>query len=298
MKKINLFFLALFFLVSFQSLAVEKTSNDSFSFVFMTDIHLQPERNATKGFLQAIETVNNLKPDFVLTGGDLIMDALGQTYSRSDSLYDLYETTIQQFDMPVFNTMGNHEIFGLYEESGIDPTHKEYGKKMYENRLNKRYYSFEYNNWHFIILDGISDTGDKHYFGMVDSTQVEWLKDELKAIGKEEPVVVSTHIPLLSVGNQIMHGPTEAFKKSSIITNAREIINILENYNVKIVLQGHLHFLEDINYNGIHYITGGAVCAGWWKGPRFGMEEGFLLIKVKNDDFTWKYIDYGWEARE
>ncbi len=57
----------------------------------------------------------------------------------------------------------------------------------------------------------------------------------------------------------------------------------------------HLHFLEDINYNNIHYLTGGAVCANWWKGKRFGMEEGFLRITVTGDKFNWEYIDFGWE---
>ena len=65
--------------------------DDNFTFVFMTDIHLQPERNAIEGFNQAIDSVNKLNPDFVITGGDLIMDALGQSFERSDSLYNFYK---------------------------------------------------------------------------------------------------------------------------------------------------------------------------------------------------------------
>ena len=83
-----------------------------------------------------------------------------------------------------------------------------------------------------------------------------------------------------------------------MITNANEIREILEKYNVKMVLQGHLHFLEDILYNDIHYITGGAVSAQWWNGPRYGMEEGFLKIDVDGENFTWKYIDFGWEVKQ
>ena len=84
--------------------------------------------------------------------------------------------------------------------------------------------------------------------------------------------------------------------EGSIITNANEIINILEGYNVKLVLQGHLHFLEEIQYNGIHYITGGAVSSQWWQGTRYGMEEGFVKVDVSTNDFNWEYIDFGWEA--
>jgi 3',5'-cyclic AMP phosphodiesterase CpdA len=255
-----------------------------------------PERYATEGLLQAIDTINSLSPDFVLTGGDNIMDALGQTYGRSDSLYNLYAKTINNLEMPVYNTMGNHEVFGLYEKSGISPDHKEYGKKLYENRLAKRYYSFDHKDWHFVVLDGIGFTEDRHYYGHVDTEQIEWLKKDLEKVGKEKPVVVSTHIPLLSVGSQIMEGPNEGMGRGSVITNANEVRTILEQYNTKLVLQGHLHFLEDIQYNGIHYITGGAVSSGWWTGPRFGMEEGFVKIDITGDDFEWEYVDFGWEV--
>jgi len=66
----------------------KKSKDESFSFVFMTDIHLTPERNAVPGLMQAITVVNDLHPDFIITGGDLIMDALGQKYSTADSLYN------------------------------------------------------------------------------------------------------------------------------------------------------------------------------------------------------------------
>ena len=87
--------------------------SESFTFVFMTDIHVQPEKRAAEGFRSAIDKVNSINPDFVITGGDLIMDALGQTQGRSDSLYNLYQNLMAQFKMPVYNTMGNHEVFGL-----------------------------------------------------------------------------------------------------------------------------------------------------------------------------------------
>ena len=275
---------------------VSEKEKDKFSFVFITDIHVMPEQNATEGFSQAIDSINKTAPDFVLTGGDNIMDALGQTYGRSDSLYNLYEKTIQQFKMPVYHTMGNHEVFGLYEKSGISPDHDLYGKKMFEERLAKRFYSFDHKNWHFIVLDGIGFTEDRRYYGYVDSLQLQWLKSDLEQVGTQKPVAVSIHIPLLSVGQQIMVEPTAGFNAGSVVTNAHEVIEILEQYNVKMVLQGHLHFLEDIYYNGIHYITGGAVSSQWWRGPRFGMEEGFLKVDISGEDFNWEYVDFGWQV--
>lgn len=57
-----------------------------FSVAFMTDIHLQPERNAVEGFTMALEAANDLKPDFIMTGGDLVVDALAADYERASSL--------------------------------------------------------------------------------------------------------------------------------------------------------------------------------------------------------------------
>jgi 3',5'-cyclic AMP phosphodiesterase CpdA len=267
--------------------------DEEFSFVFMTDIHVKPELRAAEGFARAIDTINALKPDFVITGGDNIFDALQASYGRADSLYFLYDSLSKRLEMPLYNTMGNHEVFGLYEASGIDPSHELYGKKMYETRIGDRYYSFDYKHWHFIVLDGIGFTPERKYVGLIDSLQLEWLRADLET-HKEKPVAVSTHIPLLSVGQQIFGKPTSAFSASEIITNAKEVRELLEQNNVKLVLQGHLHMLEDVSYNGIHYLTGGAVCARWWLGPRNGMEEGFLKIDVSGETFSWQYIDFKW----
>ena len=69
------------------------------------------------------------------------------------------------------------------------------------------------------------------------------------------------------------------------------------DHNLKLVLQGHLHYLEDIKVNGVNFITVGAVSARWWNGPNHGVEEGFLMISTEGDDFDYEYIDYGWEVK-
>jgi len=84
----------------------------------------------------------------------------------------------------------------------------------------------------------------------------------------------------------------------SVVSNSKEVLELFKGHNLKLVLQGHLHFYEDIYVEGIHFITGGAVCSAWWTGKFNGLEEGFLRIDVKGDDFSTEYIDYGWEVPE
>jgi len=271
-----------------------KADSESFNVAFLTDIHLQPERNAVAGFIQALDTVNSMKPDFILTGGDLIMDALGQSYGRADSLYILYLETVKKAEAPVYNTMGNHEVYGIYSRSGADPSHPEYGEKMYEKRIGPLYYSFMHKGWKFMVLNSVEDTRKNKYVGLVDSLQIDWIAKELENTDPETPIVISTHIPFISVMAQRYDGSTVPNDSSLVVYNSSPVLDLFREHNLKLVLQGHLHVLEDIYYEGVHYITGGAVSAAWWKGPYLTCEEGFLWLTFSEKEFTWKYVDYGW----
>lgn len=267
-----------------------------FSFAFLTDIHVQPELKAEQGFQQAIDNVNQLGPDFVITGGDLVMDVMGQTYDRADDLYKMYQKNMDLFEMPVYNTIGNHEIFGISMKEDIDRDHPEYEKGMFENRLGDRYTSFNYQGWHFMLLDSIIPTAGDGYAGWIDAEQMEWIESDLKQVDPETPIVISTHIPLISVFPQLNGNPIGDTMSGLVVNNAHDVLTLFQNHNLKLVLQGHLHAIEDISVGGVRFITAGAVSANWWKGLRNGLEEGFALIKVKDDSFTWEYIDFGWEA--
>jgi Icc protein len=278
------------------STTTSASDTDGFSFAFLTDIHLKPEMSAVEGFQQAIDTINVLAPDFVLTGGDLVMDALDQTYGRADSVYNLYKKVSGGLDMPVYNTIGNHEVYGWHrQQEGIED-HPEFGKGMFEKRIGSRYSSFEHKGWHFILLDGMSRSEGGHYYGKIDDEQVQWLKEELQKVAKETPIIISTHIPFITSQTQLTKGALEATPAYLILENSREVLLLFREHNLKLVLQGHLHFLEDINVNNqVHFITGGAVSGKWWNNaPEEPVQEGFLMIHVADQDFTWEYVDYGW----
>ncbi len=289
--------LFLVFLSSCGSRSTVDTSKD-FSFVFMTDIHIQPEKNAIQGFTQAMDSINEFNPDFVITGGDLVMDALGQSYGRADSLYNLYGSLIKHLNMPVYNTMGNHEIYGIYKRSGAEKTNPEYAEKMFEKRLGKSYYSFEHKGWKFYILNSVEDTKKGSYIGWVDSLQMEWIRNDLAGTAMETPIVISTHMPFITAFIQKYEGSTLKNDSSLVVANSKEVLELFKGHNLKMVLQGHLHTVEDIYIDNIHFITGGAVCAAWWGGPNKGFGEGYLEVSVKDSVASWEYKDYGWEAGE
>lgn len=274
----------------------------TFRFVFMTDIHIQPERNGVQGFEAAIKHVNQLdpKPDFVITGGDHVMDALGADFSRADSLYEIFLKSCELFEMPVYHCLGNHEVFGIYKSSGVSPKHPEFEKQMYRNRMaqDSTYRSFNHKGWHFMLLDPIAI--DKNhpkgkYYGHIDSVQMQWICDDLSKIDTNKPVVMATHIPLVSASAQLTNGAHKG-PGDHVVDNAMKLLMNAQKNALKLVLQGHLHLVESMTMKETTYITGGAVSGAWWKGPRGGFEEGYVVVDVHGDSFDWEYVDYGWEV--
>jgi len=291
-------FLPLFFFSCSPSEKQTTSAEEGFTFVFLTDIHLKPEMGAVEGFQMAIDTVNAMHPDFVITGGDLIDDALRASHGRADSLYQLYHEMSGGFHMPVHNAMGNHEHYGYSADPPVDPSDPDYGEGMFERLIGERYYAFDHQGWHFMVLDGTARSDQGGYEGRVEEEQMDWIRRDLEKVDPATPIVLVTHIPLVSVMPQIQHGPLYADNQGTLIMNQQEVLAPFRNMNLKLVLQGHLHALEEINLmDRVRFITGGAVCGYWWRTPdNSDLQEGFLQVKVVGDDFTWKYIDYGWNT--
>ncbi|WP_419211316.1 metallophosphoesterase family protein [Maribacter sp. X9] len=270
----------------------EYESEDSFEFAFLTDIHIKPEMNAPKGFQMAIDKVNELNPDFVLTGGDLVYDAMRGDYKKCESLFTLYKKMSEGFKMPVYNCLGNHDLFGIYEESPESDAHPDYKYGMWERHFGKTYYSFDHKGWHFITLNSLDVTEDKKYRGFFHDEQLLWLKGNLEKLEKSTPIVLTTHIPMMCGFTQLNGG-----QGSRTVANAPQVFKLLEGYNLKLILQGHIHWKEYGAVNDrFQFITGGSIAGNGWKGRRHNTKEGFVKISVKGNDFSWEYVDHGWES--
>jgi Icc protein len=253
---------------------------DNFSFVFLPDIHLQPDSAVVAGFENMVSQVNKLHPDFVLTGGDMIYTAKNVNDEKAGKLFDLMDSEFKSFRMPVHFTMGNHETVGITAESGIDDTNPMWGKRMYESRYGSRFYTFQYKGWKFFILDGIKILREeKNYTQGVDSLQLEWIRGELLKTDKSTPLVISIHTPL--VNPHAFEGPGI----SAISDNSSEVLDLFRDYNLKMVLEGHTHLYMNLDFNGIYYISGGSTSYGTDK-----YADGFMLVKVKNGREDLRFI--------
>ncbi len=273
-------------------------NDDRFTFIHFTDTHVQTELNGHLGMRKAIQKMNQFDAAFAIHGGDIVFDVFETDRKRADFLYKLYRDELAHLKMKTYHTIGNHDVFGISPKSGVKKSDPEYGKKMFMDYLGegRTYRSFDYGRWHFILLDSIDITSDRSYRGLIDYEQFEWLADDLQKTGKERPIVIATHIPLITLFWQIVDARRTPIPPGVAIVNAKKVWDLIEPYNVRAVLQGHLHIREKLEYNGVQYITSGAVCGNWWKGPRMGHPEGFAVIDVKGDELSWRYATYGWKA--
>lgn len=284
-----------------------RAAGGSFTFLHYTDIHVEPELRATQGFGKAVDAMKRAVPGaaFALCGGDLVFDANAVPLARASHLYDLYEEQSLRLGVPIHHCLGNHDIFALGSVEGGTPADDPHaGKALFLARtgLKQTYYSFNHGGWHFAVLDTVqittTPTGDRSWRGFVDDAQMAWLAADLEKAGKATPTVLLVHMPLLCAINQYTLGTTEPTRDKLIVANGKAVKELIQPYNVKAVLQGHTHVVEEIAYLGTRYVSAGAVCGNWWKGWRLGVHpEGFTVCTAHaNGDFDWRYVPYDWKA--
>jgi hypothetical protein len=164
--------------------------------------------------------------------------------------------------------------------------------------LTRTYRAFDAVGYRIIILDSVDLTGDASlYRGWVDQEQQEWLKDDLSSVQTEKPIILISHLPLVTAFFAISEGSTFAARQNRVVVNNQEVLGLFKEHNLVLVLQGHTHVTELIHWRGTTFLSGGAISANWWRGPHHGTEEGFNVLTLRHDHIAWDYVDYGWDAR-
>lgn len=259
----------------------QQNPTEKLKFAYFADLHLgakDGERDST--FRQALQDAKSNDVDFVLLGGDYFAadrcskdqeEMVIETYKRLQQM-------VKDEGLESYYTPGNHDRFFFHKgEPSI------IGHDMYQEQVGKLIYSFDYNGVHFVILNSTELTEGGEYY-TIKQEQLEWLKQDLEKTGKETPIVVSLHVPLMSLYHLAIEGEASVY---SAIINSKEVVDILKPYNVKVVLQGHNHIYEEILVGDRWYVTGGATLGAW------PSEEGYVLVEVDiENNFSWDYIKF------
>lgn len=205
-----------------------------------------------KVFSQAVQRINMLQPEFVVSVGDLIE---GYTTKEEVMEKEWKEFTgyIDQLQMPFFYVPGNHDL-----------TNKELNAD-WTKRFGRKYYHFVYKNTLFLCVnseDGKAST--------VSAEQTEYFKQALADNKDVKWTLVFLHKPLWTDKDQEKNG-FGAFEK------------LLEGRKYT-VFCGHVHRYQKFVRNGMNYYqlatTGGG---SRLRGPAYGEFDHISWITMKTE---------------
>lgn len=159
----------------------------------------------------------------------------GNDANYQAALFDMHHDMLR--NVPTWSTFGNHEAMagnsalqtGPYFAMFSFPTAGEAGGVA---SGSEAYYSFDYGNVHFVVLDS------EHNSKASNSPMMMWLEADLQATTADW-IVALWHRPPYSKG--LLHDSDVEFEE---ITMRTSIVPMLEDYGVDLVLCGHSHSYE------------------------------------------------------
>jgi outer membrane protein assembly factor BamB len=240
---------------------------EDFTFIQITDIHTEARLSADRPKVQRSRGSNITRipvtepvdlspydeqapaPAFMIVTGDLT------EYGVAGVTWQDYLDFFEHIDIPVYHILGNHD------NTWVGSVHLM--REMYGGRN----YSFDKFGCHFIGID--SSTLQEPLASFTRETLL-WLKRDLKRIDHSTPVFVYFHHPL----DAEFSGPYERYR----------LLDLLQPYNVVLLLFGHGHRAELYDFDGIHGVMGGST---------FGRDPGYNVVSIKNGMLrvVYKYFD-------
>ena len=263
----------------------------SVRFAYIGDTHVTADKTPMESIAKCLRHAQDQadKPRFILHGGDTIMDALAQDRSAVQKQWDAWNTVMKADNsLPIEHCIGNHDVWGV-ESAKNDPL---YGKRwaVEQMRISGRYRSFDRNGWHFIVLDSVQPTSEgRWYTGNIDPEQMDWLKADLAKTNPKTPILILSHIPILSAtpfaGRSTAKADNLTVSGGMMHTDSADLVTLFYQHpNVKAALSGHTHLLDRVDYNGVAYLCNGAVSGNWWKSDtHYQTKAGYALVDLFDD---------------
>lgn len=212
-------------------------------FIHITDTHIGTG-NGAKNLITFCQLVRNLtpKPDFIIHTGDI-------TEFGTESEFQTYFNIVSSLDIPIYHILGNHDV--RWNGAGWI-----IAKKLLNNY--SRNYSFTKEGITFIALDSSFPYSQ---YGIIDPSQLAWLKETLANLPQNQPIFLFTHHPIMTSGN--------------FLFGRNALLEALKPYNVVLFLTGHGHSNRLWQFDGITFLmTKGLMDA----------DANFRCLKIENGE--------------
>ncbi|WP_455592505.1 outer membrane protein assembly factor BamB family protein [Bacteroides sp.] len=209
--------LTIFGIVLLLLLPVFGQATGTFRFAQLTDVHLSPNNAApTEDLLRSVAQINATDGiDFVLVTGDLTEEGDRTTMLKVKSILDLLK-------VKYYVVLGNHET--KWSDSGCTAFGEIFGGERFE---------FEHKG--FLFLGFNSGPLMRMAYGHVVPQDITWMKQEMDKAGRDKPVILVTHYPMLD----------------GDVDNWYDVTDAVRPYNIRTFIGGHYHRNRDLRYDGI-----------------------------------------------
>lgn len=194
-----------------------QAQHETFHFAQITDIHLNPNNpNPTEDLLRSVAQLNATDSiDFVLVTGDLTEEGDRATLEKVKSVLDLLK---QKY----YVVLGNHET--KWSDSGCTAFSDIFGSER-----------FEFQHKGFLFLGFNSGPLMRMAYGHVVPQDLRWMDQEMDKFGKDKPVILVTHYPILE----------------GDVDNWYQVTDAVRPYNIRLFIGGHYHSNRNLRYDGI-----------------------------------------------
>lgn len=209
-------------------------------------------------WMKAVRSVNMLRPDFVVSVGDLI-EGYTDDEKQARAEWKEFEGFIDKMDMKFFFVAGNHDVTNPMLH------------RIWREKFGPVWYSFDYKDVHFMCLcseDPNFRIGDKQY---------EWIKQDLEKSKDARWTLVFIHKPLwFNSDRYLSFGIRDT-------TNWVPVEKLLAD-RVHTVFAGHRHSFAQYNRNGTKYYqlatTGGG---SQLRGVDYGEFDHIMWLTMEED---------------
>lgn len=207
----------------------------------ISDSHITPGSSFSKDrFLSIIREINEGPFDIVVHTGDVTDTGLREAYELSREL-------IAHIEKPLVIMAGNHD-------------YRNVGYELFEDYFGDL--NGVYEDEDFIVIYVDSSIPDRNE-GRVGSSKFAWLKDQLISYNAKKVKIVAVHHHLIPV--------PKAGTERNVLFNAGDLMDLLQTYDVDLVLSGHRHYPNVVDVDGMvisnagcmscRKVRGGDICS-------------------------------------
>lgn len=235
-----------------------QATSQAFHFAVIGDRADEAQEGIYEGILDEVE---RLRPDFAVTVGDAIQGYTDDTVEISTE-WEEYLSLVKRLTMPIHYTPGNHDIT------------TEVMRPFYERYAGRPYYSFDYENSHFIVLDNTPGGGGPAE--PLVPEQWDWLVRDLAEHADAAHTFVFCHKPFW-YENRFENKPDS-------------LHDLLVRNGVDAVFTGHYHRYFSAELDGIKYTCVGS-SGGVSRTPFEHLQYHFLWVTVDDDGIQIAPVD-------